>query len=49
MNKTLINQYVELVRSRFMHQNVAIADSLILQASKVISELRDKYDIVGGQ
>jgi hypothetical protein len=44
-DKTLINQYVELVRSRFMHQNVALADSLLRQASELIRELKEKYDL----
>jgi hypothetical protein len=44
-DKTLLNQYVELVRSRFMHTNVLLADSLLNQSNKVIQELKQKYDL----
>jgi hypothetical protein len=44
-DKTLINQYVELVRSRFMHTNVLLADSLLNQSNKLIRELEQKYDL----
>src|ERR1700759_4757751 len=44
-DKTLFNQYVELVRSRFMHTNVLLADSLLNQSNKLIKELEQKYDI----
>lgn len=42
-DKILFNQYVELVRSRFMHVNVSYADSLLKQAAKLITELQNKY------
>ena len=44
-DKTLFNQYVELVRSRFMHSNVVRADSLLNQSNKLIKELEQKYDL----
>jgi hypothetical protein len=44
-DKTLINQYVELVRSRFLHNNVMLADSLMNQSKKLIKELEEKYDL----
>ncbi len=45
-DKVLMNQYVELVRSRFMHvNNVALADSLFKQSGKLIQELKEKYDL----
>jgi hypothetical protein len=44
-DKTLINQYVELVRSRFLHNNVMMADSLLNQSNKLIKELEEKYDL----
>lgn len=44
-DKTLFNQYVELVRSRFMHSNVLLADSLLNQSNKLIKELEQKYDL----
>jgi hypothetical protein len=43
--KTLMNQYVEMVRSRFLHQNVQLADSLLIQASKLIEQLKKQYDL----
>jgi hypothetical protein len=44
-DRTLFNQYVELVRSRFMHTNLDLADSLIKQSRELISELRLKYNV----
>jgi len=44
-DKTLFNQYVELARSRFMHTNVLLADSLLNQSNKLIRELENKYDL----
>ena len=42
-DKTLFNQYVELIRSRFMRTNVVYADSLLQQASVLINELKKEY------
>jgi hypothetical protein len=42
-DKILFNQYVELARSRFMHNNVSYADSLLMQATVLIKELQKKY------
>ena len=44
-DKTLINQYVELVRSRFLRNNVLLTDSLLNQSTKLIKELNDKYNL----
>lgn len=45
-DKTLFNQYLELVRSRFIRtSNVAYADSLLQQASVLIGELKKGYDL----
>lgn len=45
-DKTLFNQYVELVRSRFIRaSNVAFADSLIKQASVLITDLKIEYHL----
>jgi hypothetical protein len=44
-DKILFNQYVELVRSRFMHINVSLADSLIKQSNELIDDLRNKYGL----
>jgi len=43
-DKTLLNEYVELVRSRFLRgYNVAISDSLLKQAKVVLDELNKEY------
>ena len=42
-DKILFNQYVELVRSRFMRTNISNADSLLQQGSVLINELQNKY------
>jgi hypothetical protein len=43
-DKTLMNQYVELVRSRFIRiYNVAYSDSLLKQADIVLNELEKTY------
>jgi hypothetical protein len=44
-DKTLFNQYVELIRSRFMRTNVTYADSLLFHASVLITELRKEYHL----
>jgi hypothetical protein len=43
-DKAFFNQYVELVRSRFMRTNVSYADLLLQQASVLISELKKEYE-----
>jgi hypothetical protein len=43
-DKTLMNQYVELVRSRFIRiYNVAYSDSLLKQADILLDELEKTY------
>jgi len=42
-DKTLFNEYVELVRSRFLGANVAYSDSLLLQAKVLLTELNKEY------
>ena len=44
-NKILFNQYVELVRSRFLRRMVANADSTLNQANSLISELKKEYHL----
>jgi len=45
-DRTLFNQYVEMVRSRFIRTyNVGYADSLLRQASVLIGELEDNYHL----
>ncbi|HVZ57753.1 MAG TPA: hypothetical protein VG870_13935 [Chitinophagaceae bacterium] len=43
-DRTQFNEYVELVRSRFMRSHVTQADSLIRQATELINELKKAYD-----
>ncbi|HVV54737.1 MAG TPA: hypothetical protein VHC47_05415 [Mucilaginibacter sp.] len=44
-DKVLFNQYVELVRSRFFDRKVAMADTLLNQASALIGKLGQQYDL----
>ncbi len=44
-DKIRMNEYVELVRSRFLKGNVVLADSLLNQSNKLIGELKGKYDL----
>jgi hypothetical protein len=45
-DKTLLNQYIELVRSRFIRRsNIADADSLLKQASVLIKILKTEYSL----
>jgi hypothetical protein len=45
-DKILFNQYVELVRSRFLRQaNIAYADSLLHQGSLLIDDLQKQYNL----
>ena len=47
-NKILFNQYVELVRSRFLRRSiVGYADSTLNQANILISELKKEYHLKG--
>lgn len=49
-NKALFNQYVELVRSRFLRRSmVAYADSTLKQANLLISELKKEYHLKDGE
>jgi len=44
-DKSLINQYIELVRSRFLNRNVSYADSLLKYGSILITELNKEYGL----
>jgi len=44
-DKAIFNQYVELVRSRFMDRKIVYADSLLKNATKLISDLKDSYHV----
>ena len=42
-DKVLFNQYIELVRSRYLHNKVSEADSLLSRATSLIGELKNEY------
>jgi len=44
-DKTLFNEYIELVRSRFIHTNISNADSLLTSATLLVKELREEYSL----
>jgi hypothetical protein len=44
-DRTLINQYIELVRSRFLSRNISNADSLLKYGSTLITELNKEYGL----
>jgi hypothetical protein len=44
-DKAIFNQYLELVRSRFMDRKIVAADSLLKSASKLIVDLKKEYHI----
>jgi len=44
-DKTLFNQYIELVRSRFLRTNIIYADSALHQATILLDELKNEYNI----
>ncbi len=44
-DKSLFNQYVELVRSRFLQGEVTSADTLLERASLLIGALEKEYDL----
>ena len=44
-DKTLFNEYIELVRSRYLNLNVANASDLLKAASSLIDNLKKEYDL----
>jgi len=44
-DKTIFNQYIELVRSRFLERKVRYGDSLLLEANGLIINLRKEYQL----
>jgi hypothetical protein len=44
-DKVLFNQYVEMVRSRFLDRDVIMADSILTHADKLLVALKKKYDL----
>jgi len=45
VDKKLFNQYVELVRSRFVGKHISLSDSLLTSATKLIKELKSTYNL----
>jgi hypothetical protein len=44
-DKTLFNEYLELIRSRFIYLQVDAAKTLLQQASLLINELQKDYHL----
>jgi hypothetical protein len=44
-DKAIFNQYVELVRSRFMDRKIVLADTLLKRSTALISHLKKEYHI----
>lgn len=44
-DKTLFNEYAELIRSRFLRKKVSMADSLYKQAIVLLTELKTEYHL----
>jgi len=44
-DKTLFNEYVELVRSRFFDRKVVMADTLLQRATAIIGDLKKQYGL----
>jgi len=42
-DKVIFNQYVELVRSRFMDRKIVLADSLLKRSASLIADLKKEY------
>lgn len=45
VDKTLFNQYIELVRSRFLRSRITLSDSLLNSATVLIKELKNTYNL----
>ena len=44
-DKSLFNEYVEMVRSRYLRVQIASADSLLSGAKALLSELKNEYEL----
>jgi hypothetical protein len=44
-DKSIFNQYVELVRSRFLERRVALADTLLSRATVLLQDLKKEYHL----
>ena len=46
-DKVLFNQYIEMVRSRFLGRKVMMADTVLVHANSLISTLKNEYNLDG--
>jgi len=44
-DKAIFNEYIELVRSRFLNRKVTSADTLLIRAASLISDLKTEYHL----
>jgi hypothetical protein len=44
-DKTIFNEYIELVRSRFMERKISAADTLLKRSVRLIADLKKEYRI----
>jgi hypothetical protein len=44
-NKSILNQYVELARSRYMMRKIKIADSVLAHGTKLLSDIKKEYNV----
>jgi len=44
-DKTIFNQYLEMVRSRFMDRQVRMADSVLLRANTLLVDIKKEYHV----
>jgi len=44
-DKTVFNEYIELIRSRFLRSKVRSADTLLVHAGVLITQLRKEYHL----
>jgi hypothetical protein len=44
-DKTIFNQYLEMVRSRFIPSKIRSADTLLVRATAIIGDLQNEYHL----
>lgn len=44
-DKVIFNQYVELIRSRYIDRKITIADSVLVHATKLLGDIKKEYHI----
>ena len=44
-DKSIFNQYVEMVRSRFLDRQVKAADSVLAHATKLLKDVKEEYKV----